>query len=250
VSAGVGVSCRPNRRTLNSRTVAPQKNDLGVEAARDFRLGEWLVQPSLCRISRGEEALHLRPKVMDVLVCLAGRAGKVISKQALIDTVWAKEFISDTALSRAVFELRQALGDDDAQPRYVETIAKRGYRLVAAVELVGEQAHQGAAPSPFAIVIGEREVRLTEGENLIGRGTDVPLHVDSMEVSRHHARILVAGGRAVLEDLGSMNGTALRGQRIKGPTELSDRDVIVIGGISLVFRAVAAEGSTIPSERG
>ncbi len=221
-----------------------------MEAERDFGLGEWLVQPSLCRISRDEKVVHLRPKVMDVLVCLAGRAGKVISKQALIDAVWAKEFISDTALSRAVFELRQALGDDDAQPRYVETIAKRGYRLVASVEPVGEVAGPGAATSPFVVMIGEREVRLAEGENLIGRGTDVPVHIDSMEVSRHHARIMVAGGRAVLEDLGSMNGTVLRGRRITGTAELADRDVIVIGGISLVFRAVAPEGSTIPSQRG
>jgi DNA-binding winged helix-turn-helix (wHTH) protein len=215
--------------------------------AQEFRLGEWLVQPSLCRISRGEKTLHLRPKVMDLLVCLAGKAGKVVSKQALIDAVWAKEFISDTALSRAVFELRQALGDDDAQPRYVETIAKRGYRLVAPVEPVAEPAALGAATSPFAVVIGEREVRLTEGENLIGRGTDVPLHLDSMEASRHHARILVAGGRAVLEDLGSMNGTVVRGQRIKAATELTDRDVIVIGGISLVFRETSRDGSTIPA---
>jgi 2-methylaconitate cis-trans-isomerase PrpF len=183
---------------------------------------------------------------MDVLVCLASKAGKVVSKQALIDAVWAKEFISDTALSRAVFELRQALGDDDARPRYVETIAKRGYRLVAAVEPVGDPVRSGAVPSPFVIVMGEREVRLVEGENLVGRGTDVPVHVDSMEVSRHHARILVTGARAMLEDLGSMNGTLLRGQRIKGPTELSDRDVIVIGGISLVFREMSRDGSTIP----
>jgi len=225
----------------------PESAARGVDLEREFRMGEWLVQPTLCRISRGEEALHLRPKVMDVLVCLVGKAGKVVSKQALIDAVWAKEFISDTALSRAVFELRQALGDDDAQPRYVETIAKRGYRLVATVEPVGEPVGPVSGASPFVVVIGEREVRLTEGENLIGRGTDVPLHLDSMEASRHHARVLVRGGRAVLEDLGSMNGTMLRGQRIKGPTELSDRDVIVIGGISLVFREMGLDGSTIPA---
>jgi pSer/pThr/pTyr-binding forkhead associated (FHA) protein len=51
----------------------------------------------------------------------------------------------------------------------------------------------------------------------------------------------------VLEDLGSKNGTLLRGQRIEGPTELSDRDVIVIGGISLVFREMSRDGSTIPA---
>jgi DNA-binding winged helix-turn-helix (wHTH) protein len=227
--------------------VAPEKGNLGTEQASDFRLGDWLVQPSQCKILRGEQTLHLRPKVMDVLVCLAGRAGKVVSKQALIDAVWAKEFISDTALSRAVFELRQALDDNEAQPRYVETIAKRGYRLVAPVEPVAEPAALGAAPSPFAIVIADRVVRLAEGENLIGRGTDVRVRLDSMEASRHHARIVVAGGHAVLEDLGSMNGTVLRGKRVTEPAELSDRDAIVIGGITLVFREMSPEGSTIPA---
>ena len=229
--------------------MAPEKRDSPAERARDFRLGEFLVQPSLCRISCAERTVHLRPKVMDVLVCLAETPGKVVSKPAVIDAVWAKEFISDTALSRAVFELRQAVGDDDAQPRYVETIAKRGYRLVAAVEPVGESAGTVVAPSPFVVVLGERDVRLTEGENLIGRGSDVRLTLDSMEVSRHHARIVVTAGRAVLEDLGSMNGTVLRGQRIKGPTELADHDVIVIGGISLVFRCTTGDGSTIPAQQ-
>jgi pSer/pThr/pTyr-binding forkhead associated (FHA) protein len=117
----------------------------------------------------------------------------------------------------------------------VRRVVEEGWRVKA------------AAPSAFAVVIGEREVRLLEGENSIGRGTDVRAHLDSMEVSRHHARILVTGARAVLEDLGSMNGTVLRDQRIKGPTQLEDRDVIVIGGISLVFREMSRDGSTIPA---
>jgi pSer/pThr/pTyr-binding forkhead associated (FHA) protein len=117
----------------------------------------------------------------------------------------------------------------------VRRVVEEGWRVKA------------AAPSAFAVVIGEREVRLAEGENLIGRGTDVRVRLDSMEASRHHARIVVAGGHAMLEDLGSMNGTVLRDRRIKGPTQLEDRDVIVIGGISLVFREMSRDGSTIPA---
>jgi TolB-like protein/DNA-binding winged helix-turn-helix (wHTH) protein/tetratricopeptide (TPR) repeat protein len=105
---------------------------------QSFRLGEWLVQPTLNTVSRGGTLVRLRPKVMDVLVLLAEHAGEVVSKEAILDTVWAKKFLADTALSRAVFELREALGDEAQGSKYIETIPKRGYRLVAPVGAVPE----------------------------------------------------------------------------------------------------------------
>jgi DNA-binding winged helix-turn-helix (wHTH) protein len=218
--------------------------DLGGDRARDFRLGDWLVQPSLCRVSCDERTAHLRPKVMDVLMCLAGKPGKVVSKQALIDTVWAREFIADTALSRAIFELRRALGDGGAQPRYVETIAKRGYRLVAPVEALEETDESGEALSRFVVLLGDREIRLCEGANVIGRAPEVRVRLDSSAVSRSHARIMVHQGRAVLADLGSKNGTEVDGRRIDVPVALVDRAVIRIGPVALVFRVLALAGTT------
>jgi TolB-like protein/DNA-binding winged helix-turn-helix (wHTH) protein/Flp pilus assembly protein TadD len=98
-----------------------------------FQLHDWTVEPGLNRLTRGGEVVHLRPKVMDVLVFLAGRAGEVVSKGEITEAVWAKKFLADTALGRAVFELRAALGDDPQKPTYVETIPKRGYRVSATV---------------------------------------------------------------------------------------------------------------------
>jgi DNA-binding winged helix-turn-helix (wHTH) protein/tetratricopeptide (TPR) repeat protein len=98
-----------------------------------FRLGEWLVSPSLNQLSRGGTVAHLRPKVMDVLVVLAGHPGEVVAKEAILDTVWSKRFLADSALSRAVCELREILGDEAHDPRYIETVPKRGYRLIAAL---------------------------------------------------------------------------------------------------------------------
>ena len=80
-------------------------------APQSFRLGDWLVQPSLNTLSRGDTVVRIRPKTMDVLVVLAEHAGKVLSKEAIIDRVWAKKFLADTALFRTIFELREALGD-------------------------------------------------------------------------------------------------------------------------------------------
>jgi TolB-like protein/DNA-binding winged helix-turn-helix (wHTH) protein/Flp pilus assembly protein TadD len=98
-----------------------------------FLLGDWLVEPTLNLVARGETVVRLRPKVMDVLVLLAAQPGEVVSKEAIINAVWAKKFLADAVLSRAVFELRVALGDDAQQPTFVETVAKRGYRLLAPV---------------------------------------------------------------------------------------------------------------------
>ncbi|MCU0304833.1 MAG: winged helix-turn-helix domain-containing protein [Thermoanaerobaculales bacterium] len=103
----------------------PQQGD-----ARDFRLGEWLVQPSLGRVSGPAGEAHLEPRTMELLVFLAAHAGRVVSRQEIIDAVWRLEFVSDATLSSAVTKLRRALDDDTASPRFIETIAKRGYRLL------------------------------------------------------------------------------------------------------------------------
>ena len=71
-----------------------------------FRLGEWLVEPRLNRLTRDGESIQIEPKVMDVLVCLAGHACELVERQALIDTVWATEYVSENILTRAIAELR------------------------------------------------------------------------------------------------------------------------------------------------
>jgi len=96
-----------------------------------FTLGEWLVQPQLNRLSRPSDGdVQLEPKMMDVLVCLARSPGDVVSREALIDAVWPEVFISESVLTRAIAGLRRALGDDARRPSFIETIAKRGYRLI------------------------------------------------------------------------------------------------------------------------
>jgi Tol biopolymer transport system component/DNA-binding winged helix-turn-helix (wHTH) protein len=102
----------------------------------DFYLGDWLVHPSLGRMSLAGRVVQVRPKVMDLLVCLAGSPGTVMSKDTLLNEVWGTEAISESALTRTITELRNAVGDDVDQPRFLETIPKRGYRLVAPVRPV------------------------------------------------------------------------------------------------------------------
>ncbi|HNX48938.1 MAG TPA: winged helix-turn-helix domain-containing protein [Thermoanaerobaculaceae bacterium] len=96
-------------------------------------LGAWLVEPTRNRIQRDAVVVLVRPKAMNVLATLAAWPGTVVTKETLLDAVWPGQPTSDSVLSRAVFELREALSDQAQEPRYIETVARRGYRLAAAV---------------------------------------------------------------------------------------------------------------------
>ncbi len=99
-----------------------------------FRLGNWVVEPELNRMTCADDTTQIELKIMDVLVCLASHAGELVTRRQIIDAVWATEFITEKTLTRAVAELRRTLGDDARTPRFIETIHGRGYRLIAPVE--------------------------------------------------------------------------------------------------------------------
>lgn len=121
----------------------------------DFYLGAWLVQPSLGRMSLDGRTVQVRPKVMDLLVHLAGSPGIVISKETLLNEVWRTEAISESALTRTITELRSAVGDDANQPRFLETIPKRGYRLIAPVSpIASSEQSRPRRRRPLALAIG------------------------------------------------------------------------------------------------
>jgi DNA-binding winged helix-turn-helix (wHTH) protein/tetratricopeptide (TPR) repeat protein len=100
---------------------------------RDFRLLSWLVQPSLNTVSHSGASIQLEPKVMSVLVCLAEHAPEPVSKEALLQQVWPDTFVGEGVLTRSISELRRVLQDEAKNPRVIQTIARRGYRLMAPV---------------------------------------------------------------------------------------------------------------------
>ena len=102
----------------------------------DIQIGRWLVQPKLNSISGNGKTAHVEPRAMQVLVFLAQHAGDVMPKERIIQAVWAGTFVTDDVLTRAISELRKAFEDDPHQPRFIQTIAKSGYRLIARVEAV------------------------------------------------------------------------------------------------------------------
>jgi TolB-like protein/DNA-binding winged helix-turn-helix (wHTH) protein len=111
----------------------------------DFRIGRWLVEPASCRVSIDGRSLHVRSKVMELLQYLAAHPLEVVSKDRLLDDVWGTAVLSESALTRTMTELRQALGDDVGAPRFIETIPKRGYRLIAPITPVATMSRAPAA---------------------------------------------------------------------------------------------------------
>jgi TolB-like protein/DNA-binding winged helix-turn-helix (wHTH) protein len=108
-----------------------QRTTLDLSAG--FDLGPWKILPDQNRIECGADAIHLEPKVMEVLCVLARNQGEVVSRNDLIEDVWAGTYVTDEVLSRAISVLRGQLGDDRKNPEYIATIPKAGYRLIKEV---------------------------------------------------------------------------------------------------------------------
>jgi len=111
---------------------------------------------------RGDTVVPLTPKLLDLLLHLLDHAGELVTKEALLDAIWPDANVTDNALTQAISELRQALGDDPSSPRYIKTVARRGYRFIAAVATTAEGAaalgtvprdDQGDSPQPKTIAV-------------------------------------------------------------------------------------------------
>ena len=114
-----------------------------------FRVHGRFVDATVNRVTYSDETTQVEPKIMQVLVALAEHAGDVVTRDDLMARVWSGVFVTDDALNRAIRELRRLFGDDAETPQVIETIRKRGYRLMAAVEPIPDgAASQAGAVAP------------------------------------------------------------------------------------------------------
>ncbi len=226
----------------------------------DFLLGPYVVKPSVGHVERGDAVVRLRARVMDLLVFFAQHPDVVLSPQRLLEGVWGTTFVSHSALTRTIAELRGALGDDADHPWLLETISKRGYRLLARPSFTaplpndaGNHQHAPAAPVTEAPAPPERlwlkgdslSLALPIGRHIIGRDVTAAIVLASPWVSRHHAAIEVTADGATLEDLGSRNGTFLDGRQVTGPVSIGHGEAIQIGSTRLVAYLVAPDLPTV-----
>ena len=105
-----------------------------------LEVGDWSVDRELNIISNGEREVRLEPKIMKVLLLLTEEAGAVISKERLMEAVWPDAFVTEQVLTNAIWELRKALGDEARTPSYIQTVPRRGYRLIATVSTATDES--------------------------------------------------------------------------------------------------------------
>jgi TolB-like protein/DNA-binding winged helix-turn-helix (wHTH) protein len=107
------------------------------ETLNSFLLGPWTVEPLSGSVNGPHgETQHLEPKVMEVIVCLAEHANEVVTRDQLLNVAWGGSANSDEQLTRAISVLRRVFHDDPSNPEYIETVTKRGYRLLQKVRPV------------------------------------------------------------------------------------------------------------------
>jgi DNA-binding winged helix-turn-helix (wHTH) protein len=193
-------------------------------------------------LRRGADDVKLRPKSFDVLRYLVENPGRLVSKEELIRAVWRNAFVTDNSLVQCLIEIRRALRDD-AQI-IIRTVPRRGYIFDISVIEAGPTTRPGRASIIHWLICDGREQPLPEGSHVIGRNPSASIPLRSPKVSREHARIVIEGDVAVLEDLGSKNGTFVHGQAVKAPVRLADGDEIGIGAFQLTFRILSNDGVT------
>jgi DNA-binding winged helix-turn-helix (wHTH) protein len=207
-----------------------------------LRFGDFVFDEDTRQLLRGGEVVPVSPKAFELLRHLLRQRPRAVSKDELHALIWPGTNVTAASLASAASDLRAALHDRGRRPRFIRTVHGFGYAFCGEAEPVGE----GAEPTPSAggpvyrLIWNRREIDLAEGENILGRDRHAVVWLDSPTVSRRHARIIVSGDQAMLEDLGSRNGTWIRGRRITGPVRLSDLDELKFGSVVTVFRILEA----------
>ena len=194
---------------------------------------------------RDTEHVHLSPKGFDLLTLLVQHQPKALAKTELLAQIWPGTFVADGSLAVVVAEIRAALGDVPRRSRYVRTVHRFGYAFCGDIEgTATASAETGSREAPtFRLLWDTEEAFLEQGATILGRGSDAGVWLDAQGVSRHHAQIVVSGKTATLEDLGSKNGTHVRGSRIASAVPLVDGTVFFLGPIEVRVRITPPRAS-------
>lgn len=208
-----------------------------------LRFGEVTFDPEARLLLRGPDPVHLAPKAFDLLALLLKERPRALSREGLIEAIWPDVLVTESNLTSLVNDVRSAIGDDAKHPEFVRTHHGFGYSFAADV-VVERTSGSSRAGVRLWLVWGLNVLDLSDGENVLGRDPDAAIWICDPSVSRHHARIVVTGGEATLEDLGSKNGSSHAGRRLDGVVPLRDGETIRIGAVDLVFRAASVSAAT------
>lgn len=211
-----------------------------------FQFGDFTMQIPARQLLEHGRVIHLSPKSFDLLHILITHRPGVVSKDELNHRLWPDTFVSEVNLATLVAELRRALGEDAGNPRFIRTVHRRGYAFAgAAIEESPASETSVDAIGSHWVMWEAGQVRLAKGDNLLGRGRRVTVWLDSPTISRRHARIVVSGLHATVEDLGSRNGTFVRGEKVTSAVPIQDGDEIRLGSVVLRYRVNSGQATTV-----
>jgi DNA-binding winged helix-turn-helix (wHTH) protein len=203
------------------------------------RFGPFLLDEAQRTLTRDGVEVHLTPKAFELLIVLLSEAPRVVSKNELHRRVWPGTFVSDATLVGVIKEVRRVLNGGVEKISSIRTVHRVGYAFAGSVE------HERSGGQAWHwVVVSGRHVVLKSGENRIGRDPASTVWRDAAGVSRNHARIVVTGSDATIEDLGSKNGTSVGGKPVAGKPKLADGDFVELGPVSIIYRCSTAGLST------
>jgi len=215
------------------------------------RFGNFVLDQGTRQLRRDGQERRIGAKAFGLLELLLSQRPNVVTKERIRDRIWPDTFVAGSTLATVVAELRSALDEDPSQPQFLRTVHGVGYAFCGEARDSGPVRSAGPDVTPtYRLVLEDHEVALRPGENVLGRVEEGAAWIESPTVSRRHARILIQGGQAILEDLASKNGTFLRGQRISAPALLRDGDVIRLGRVGMTLHVVGAGQATRTDEDG
>jgi len=188
-------------------------------------------------VRRAGEPVHLTPKAFQLLEILLRERPQAISRADLVRELWPATFVADGSLANLASELRAALNDPPGEARLLRTVHRFGYAFCGT-------AKEEQSISRCRLLGPERDFPLMEGENLIGRGSECGVRIASSTVSRVHARLIVDGNQATIEDIDSKNGTFVAGDRVGSPVRLAPGAEIRVGSVRLVWQGARPESAT------
>ncbi len=213
--------------------MSQRSSDDPLKSAAVVRFGAVTVDARRRMVFRGPDQVHLTPTAYRLLELLLARRPRALSKAEILEAVWPGTFVTEGSLSALVKDLRKALGESARTPSCIRTVFGFGYAFEAAVHELEERS---PSAHRHRLVWGSTEMALAEGPSVIGREPPVDVWIPHPSVSREHARVVVTGERAVLEDLGSKNGTWRGETRVTGPLVLADGDELRVGIVHLTYR--------------
>ena len=209
-----------------------------------IRFGECVVDTDTRELFVRGAPVHLSPKGLQFLELLLESRPRALSKGEIHEKLWPGTFVSDGTLTSLLAEVRAAIEDEAHEPRFVKTLHRFGYAFSGQAEEIRPRRRAGPPRFAYRLFSGPREIALEEGETILGRDPDATAFIDHTSVSRRHARIVVSGESATVEDLQSKNGTFVRGEKLAAQAVLTDGDEVKLGSVAMTFRVFPLSGST------